>query len=347
MKTTLYYKDGSSDKVYSCEIQELNDKCLVNFAYGRRGSTMQTGTKTNKPVSREEAEKIYNKLIREKTAKGYTLGEDGAKYTNSEFAKQTSGVDVQLLNFIEGDEVQRLILDDRYCAQEKWDGERMTLSKAGGKIVAGNKLGLLRGYPECFDASPLISDGTTYDGEIVGEVYHSFDTLEYGGKDIRSNIYFDRLTRFPSYGGYENDCIRRVDTAFTTKDKQALYDKLKKEGKEGIVFKLLSAPYTAGKPASGGNQLKFKFYATASCRVSGVNQRRSVKLAVLDSGKWIEIGNVTIPPNKDIPVEDQIVEVRYLYAYKGGSLFQPAYIGPRNDVELNECTIHQLKYKKT
>jgi hypothetical protein len=32
MKTTLYYKDGSSDKVYSCEIQELNDKCTVNFA---------------------------------------------------------------------------------------------------------------------------------------------------------------------------------------------------------------------------------------------------------------------------------------------------------------------------
>lgn len=111
-----------------------------------------------------------------------------------------------------------------------------------------------------------------------------------------------------------------------------------------------------------GAQLKWKFYSTASCRVSGVNQKRSVKLAVLDSGKWIEIGNVsarldgktwfnvgnaTIPPDKSIPKEGDIIEVRYLYAFKGGALFQTTFIGPRNDVQLSECTMDQLKFKNT
>ena len=59
----------------------------------------------------------------------------------------------------------------------------------------------------------------------------------------------------------------------------------------------------------------------------------------------VEVGNVTIPANKDIPKEGQIVEVRYLYAYRGGSLFQPTYLGPRTDVLKDECTFSQLKYK--
>ena len=347
MKTTLYYKDGSSDKVYSCEIQELNDKCMVNFAYGRRGSTMQTGTKTNKPVPREEAEKIYNKLIREKTAKGYTPGEDGAKYTNTEFAKQVSGVEVQTLNFIEEDEVQRLILDDKYCAQEKWDGERMTLSRKNGTVTAGNKLGLLRGFPTCLSEEIARYEHIVLDGEIIGETYHAFDLLELDGKDIRGWSYGSRLAALEGEGFDENALgIVTVETAYTSKEKKTLFDRLKKEGREGIVFKLLSAKYTPGRPASGGSQLKFKFYTTASCIVVGVNQKRSVSLGLMDGGIYpVEVGNVTIPPNKDIPKVEQVVEVRYLYAYRGGSLFQPTYLGPRTDVLKDECTFSQLKCK--
>ena len=39
------------------------------------------------------------------------------------------------------------------------------------------------------------------------------------------------------------------------------------------------------------------------------------------------------------------LEVRYLYAYKGGSLFQPTSLGVRDDVAPPECVIGQLKYK--
>ena len=46
MKTesiTLYCRAGSSDKVYHAAVDESPGGYVVNFAYGRRGSTLQTG----------------------------------------------------------------------------------------------------------------------------------------------------------------------------------------------------------------------------------------------------------------------------------------------------------------
>jgi bifunctional non-homologous end joining protein LigD len=40
------------------------------------------------------------------------------------------------------------------------------------------------------------------------------------------------------------------------------------------------------------------------------------------------------------------VEVRSLYAFKeSGCLFQPVYLGLRSDLDQEECTVDQLKYK--
>ena len=41
-----------------------------------------------------------------------------------------------------------------------------------------------------------------------------------------------------------------------------------------------------------------------------------------------------------------VVEVRYLYAYRESlCLYQPVYLGPRDDVEPGECLVSQLKFK--
>ena len=63
---TLYFKDGKSDKVYRAEIEPKDGGFVVNFAYGRRGGNMTTGTKTKSPVALDEAKVIYNKLVKEK-----------------------------------------------------------------------------------------------------------------------------------------------------------------------------------------------------------------------------------------------------------------------------------------
>ena len=140
--------------------------------------------------------------------------------------------------------------------------------------------------------------------------------------------------------------IKLVETAFTTEQKFALLKRLKAGKREGIVFKRLDAPSTPGRPNSGGSQLKHKFVATLSALVSKVNQQRSVGISLLGHNGWQTAGNVTIPANHKIPCAGEVVEVRYLYAFpESDVLFQPVYLGPRDDVDSTECRVSQLKYK--
>ena len=60
---TLYYREGSSDKVYHAVIEPQGGGFVVNFAYGRRGSTLTAGTKTPDPVSLEQAQAIHQKIM--------------------------------------------------------------------------------------------------------------------------------------------------------------------------------------------------------------------------------------------------------------------------------------------
>jgi len=70
-QTKLQFKEGNSDKVYEVDLCESGANYVVNFRYGRRGAELKEGTKTTTPVSFAEAEKIFQKLVDEKTRKGY------------------------------------------------------------------------------------------------------------------------------------------------------------------------------------------------------------------------------------------------------------------------------------
>jgi bifunctional non-homologous end joining protein LigD len=108
----------------------------------------------------------------------------------------------------------------------------------------------------------------------------------------------------------------------------------------------LDAPHTPGKPNSGGPQLKFKFVATLSAVVAKINAKRSVELSLFNGRSLVSCGNVSIPANHEIPLVGAVVEVRFLYAAKAsGVLYQPVYLGPRDDVDPGECLVSQLKYK--
>jgi hypothetical protein len=47
-----------------------------------------------------------------------------------------------------------------------------------------------------------------------------------------------------------------------------------------------------------------------------------------------------------MPEPGEVVEIRYLYCLRGGSLYQPVLIGKRNDVDQDECSAAQIKYKE-
>ena len=345
-QTTLYYKQGPSDKVYQCQIKPAGERFIVTFAYGRRGSTLNTGTKTNVPVEYESAQRIFDKLVKEKKSKGYTEGESGIPYQNS--PQQPSGILPQLLNPITESQVLDLMNDDSWCAQEKFDGRRLIIRKQAQAITGINKKGNTVGLPlPVFDVVQGLDADVTIDGEAIGETLIAFDLLELDGVDIRSWPYRERLAALMNLlFSIQQRVIKLVETAFTAPQKLDLLNKLKQGRREGIVFKQVFAAYTPNRPNSGGNQLKHKFVASLSAVVSKVNRQRSVGISLLGKSGWQSAGNVTIPPSYSVPLVGDIVEIRYLYAYpESDVLYQPVYLGLRDDVNGLECTISQLKYK--
>ena len=90
----------------------------------------------------------------------------------------------------------------------------------------------------------------------------------------------------------------------------------------------------------GGSQLRCKCYATVVASWSKINAgKRSVALESLDGSRRVAVGNVTIPTSQPVPLAGVVVEVRYLYAYPGGSLNQPAYLCRRDDVDRDDCRL--------
>ena len=346
---SLYYREGASDKVYHAAIEPSGPGYIVTFAFGRRGSTLQTGTKTSAPVAFDEAKKIYDKLVREKTVKGYTAGQDGTPYQHTDKADRATGIVPQLLNPIDESELEKYLADDRWWMQEKFDGRRILIRKQAEKITAINRNGLTTDLPlSIIEAiQTLGASDCLLDGEAVGDMYYAFDLLHSDVTDMKASPYAVRHAMLMNLvDGVISDGLRYAEAASGTKQKRAMLEKLKRAKKEGVVFKDSEAPYVPGRPARGGSQVKLKFYATASCIVAGGKPgKRSVAIELWDGQRRIGVGNVTIPPNHSIPAAGRIAEIRYLYAYPGGSLYQPVYLGQREDVPLDACTLGQLKLK--
>ena len=347
-QVTLYYRQGSSDKIYQASIEPRGNQFVVNFAYGRRGTTLQTGTKTQAPVNYDTAKGIFEKLIKEKTAKGYTPGKNGTPYQQTEKEDRNSGIQCQLLNAIDESELQRVLRDPAYWMQQKFDGRRLLIRKEGDQVMGINRLGLIVSLPASIEESAkAFAEGFIIDGEAVGETLHAFDLLRINGEDMRERVYAERYFALLNLiKSDEQSAIPLVPTACMPKQKAKLFQELEASNAEGVVFKRLDATYSAGRPASGGAQLKYKFYETATLIVSNVNAKRSVALTLLDGKQEVQVGNVTIPANQKIPNRGDLVEVRYLYAFEGGSIYQPVYLGTRQDVTRDECSILQLKFKR-
>jgi bifunctional non-homologous end joining protein LigD len=314
-RVTLYFKEGSSDKVYTAAIEPSGGGFVVTFAFGRRGSALQTGVKTATPAPFEKAEQIFAKLVAKKTAKGYSPGEDGTPYQHTEMADRATGFVPQLLNPIDEEDVQQYITNREWWAQEKFDGRRVLIRRQSEQITGINRQGLVIDLPlPIVSAARAIgSQQWLMDGEAVGNVLIVFDLLESACVNLREQAYADRFKALAALvPAGEAASIRLVETAATTSAKRSMFRRLAAQKREGIVFKLRTAPSTPGRPASGGDWLKFKFVASASCIVAGNNgDRRSVSLELLDGSRRVAVGNVTIPPNADIPAAGTIVEIRY------------------------------------
>jgi bifunctional non-homologous end joining protein LigD len=358
----LAYKDGSSDKVYHAAILEDGGKYSVAVEWGRRGSTLSTGDKA-KDTTLEKAEAAFEKIVREKTAKGYAEvpGEDGRKTLVG--LAQTGGREVlgeaaQLLNPIDEDDLQKFLLDDDFVAQRKYDGVRI-LAHIEEKPQFTNRKGQTTVVAQEIEAAvSVMPKGTILDGELLpagdGEdsIYWVFDILRLKGESAREVGYSDRhkllSMLLKKFGG---PAVKLAPLYVGPRQKKELVDQLREHRAEGVVFKKADAPYVPGRPNSGGNQLKLKFTKTADVFLTGFDGK-AYQMAVMHDGKVRLVGKVytgtTAEERRQLDwllKEDKapVVEVRYLYATEGDILFQPVYVRLRpNDKSPEECRLSQL-----
>lgn len=342
----LYYKDGGSDKVYHAQIEEKDGGYIVNFQYGKRNSTLATGCKTAAPVELAKAQAIFDKLKKEKEAKGYTTGESGAIFQSQSLEDRTTGIYPQLPVAFKGEEedLATLFASNEWVMQEKIDGQHLITKKTGQNVLAINKKGLSTVMPQTIEdqLNAVLADAV-FDGEIIGEKYYMYDLMEFGGEDLRKNTVEERMEKLLTLP----IANMVIPTYRTEAEKRAAFEKFKKAKKEGVVFKKVNAPYVPGKPASKGNHIKFRFFETSTFHVTKhTKNARSVEVSVYDeTGKQHALGKVTIPVNFDVPEIGSIVEVRYVHCFIGGSLYHSTYVGPRTDQDIVDCTLSQIKFK--
>ena len=383
LQSSLYFKQANSDKEYHAEVVEVTEGgYVVNFRYGRRNGTLTTGTKTVTPVDHAQAQSIYAKLIQTKISKGYQADVSGASYQCLEGTGIQSDFIPQLCNPIDESTLMQLMQDDNWVLQQKMDGERRCAHAEGSinasnsertgsvsNVMGFNRKGLVVALPQGIaDELQVIANASggaiRVDGEIIGDVLYVFDLHIHQGEYLHALPWLERM-QMASIAINHCHYIKAIPVAVTTQEKRQLWYRVNLQQGEGVVFKRVDAPVTAGRPNSGGAWLKHKFIESASCYVTAVNaNKRSVKISLLASSdasntdsnsssnnhlnshtSIIPVGNVTIPPNYDVPVAGDVVEVEYLYAYKDGSIYQPVYRGKRTDIEMSACTISQLKYK--
>jgi bifunctional non-homologous end joining protein LigD len=366
---TLFFQEGSSDKLYQATLWEEGGLYTVEVEWGKRNSPLNRGNKAIK-VTLAVAEKTIEKLLREKTNKGYEqITEEVAPQAVAPPVGQGSGSKVagaarkrlpqaaQLLNAIEDEDLESFLNDPAIIAQQKLDGVRI-LTHRQDEVIATNRTGhITELHLEISHGLRSFPKGSVLDGEVVsyetGPLYWLFDILQHGQEDLRGLGYAARHRRLlTAASALPIERFGVVPMAEGAAEKRALLNKLRQDRAEGIVFKKKEASYQPGRPSSGGDQRKYKFIKGADIFITS-NAGNAYQMAVYADGVLREVGKVfagtTNESRRQLDAqlaagERPVAEVRYLYATDDDLLFQPTFVQIRDDKEPEECLFSQLKH---
>jgi bifunctional non-homologous end joining protein LigD len=318
---------------------------------------LQSDTKVS-GVAYAEAKRIYDRLLREKTGKGYQVSQattngDAAISVGLPVTKEHSGHIPELLTPIDEPDALRLAQDPAWWFQQKFDGRRLAVQKARGQYTGINKLGQIISIDSSLTESlDLVqAEGFLADGEITHSYFRIWDLLSVNDTDLRIQPYEIRYVHLTQHFRGVRGTLQVCETAMTTKDKTAFVKRMHEANAEGFVCKNRYAAYAGGR---AGQHYKCKFVTTASFIVGPKPEKkagdghRSIAVYLLDGNQPRFMGTVGVPDRYPLPRVEQIVEVRYLYCHPGpdGKLIQAKYFGTvRDDIELAECNVDQLKLR--
>jgi len=356
-RTELYFRQGSSDKLYHLQLENVDERWSVQAQWGRRGSALQRDVKANE-VSYDEAKRVYDRVLREKMGKGYQIAQattngDTPISVGFPSAKEHSGHIPELLTPIEEPEALRLADDASWWFQQKFDGRRLAVRKADGKYSGINKLGQIIPIDSRLSEALDFVQAKAFlaDGEITDSHFFIWDLLSVNDSDLRAEPYEIRYVHLTRLFRGVHQTLRVCETAMTPKAKRSFVKIMHDVNAEGFVCKNRYAAYAGGR---AGQHFKCKFVVAASFIVGPKPEKkandghRSIAVYLLDDNRQRFMGTVGVPDRYRLPKEGEVVEVQYLYCHPGpdGKLIQSKYFGKvRDDIEIAECSVSQLKVK--
>jgi ATP-dependent DNA ligase len=254
-------------------------------------------------------------------------------------------------------DLRTAIASEDFAIEPKLDGIRamaviddgkVQLLNRHGKVLASSQVNWCRGSIEAKLERDFPSGYWILDGEIMPAdgTFWVFDLVQAPGvcnEDYAFRYRRDALEHLAELLAWENDpkpIIHIVSHAVSEAGKGALVAMIMADGGEGVMIKSLKSPY-AGRRVR--HSLKWKITKTADVVVTARNTdgKCNASLGVFDSGKLVNVGDVSMIGRPDVPV-GTVLEVKFLYVTEGTRLYQPRVVGVRYDKTGGECEMHQL-----
>lgn len=321
-----HFQAGGSDKVWAAAYTDDGQFLSV---WGRRGSTLQSGTKTF--ANQEAASKEFNTKVKKKSAEGYQpVPFDDPRYGIPAFGMVDEGSAISSpdLEIFEQDrarprylashvtplswsQLQACLQQEAYGATEKINGVRCLAAFDGREtMITYNRRGMPLKYAS-FAAQALkrlacqfVIDGEQLQGEVEG-AYVAFDLLEWQGQDVRSWPYHKRIKTLEegmeqagliTGGGatyaeaMEKSVLPELALLTPAPSGFPIIDAILARSGEGVIVRTLDAPYEGGDTK---HIRKFKFLADLDAIVIGVNPGKatgSVQLGLIRPADGALIG---------------------------------------------------------
>lgn len=239
---------------------------------------------------------------------------------------------------------------DAWVAQQKLDGVRLMIHCDEGNIIPVNRKGEITDLPPALKEPfyMFMTGEFVFDGEWVDGKFWLFDMPVAGAAVAPYNPYEHRLAVLQQF--YDRwqpgDDVKVVPTAYTQEDKLALERLLRRRNAEGMILKALSGKYRSGQRSS--ECLKLKFWESCEVIITEVGRegKENAVMTMIDPDNGpVEVGTVSAIGKGNIIVGD-VVEVKYLYAVDPNkpSLYQPSILRVRNDKDMADCVIGQVKF---
>jgi hypothetical protein len=260
------------------------------------------------------------------------------------------------------DEALRLLSNDDYFVEQKCDGEFMSVLYRLNRVTASNKRG--NGIPvppkiatAIRQLASLASCETLgLAGEYLDSTLHIFTIWEKNGTSLMTlpqhlrvavKEKLEQLFAEPLAASTKKNSLKFVYTAKTQSDKTILYETIKANAGEGVVFKHRESDIS----------FKYKLYETTEVLLVA-NSKRSAECFAYHEGTLTSLGSVTIPHDstyqeiKDANLRQQpvVASVKYLYLSAPpaigptcGQLTQSSFLRFRPEFDEHSCVTTELK----